>query len=440
MTVEDLKPRRSLGIWLAIGLVAIGVRCAAAMVYWPETQTDPDAYVGLARNLATGVGFCTPGSTHATAYRPPLYPILLACGLIMMGWQGGALVVVVNILCDLITILAVGRWCARRSMPFWAIGLALAFLVCDPLALRYTALPMTEICFTALSTVATLWLVDLIDPPITSTPAIPAWRWVLSGALCGLAALCRPSIWPFWGVFGGFLVWRVLRPRREAIRLRSALIWGTALGLTVLPWVIRNQFVLGSPKLTTTHGGYTLWLANNPVFFDEVARKPWGTVWTHDSLVTWQHESLRRMDAELGTGAAEIAQDRWFANQAMQAIQHDPAGFGWAMWYRLRSFWSLSPRGSQTPHRIIQGLLVAWYFLLFLLAGWGVFLGRQRATVSFAITSYIALLQLVHLFYWTDTRMRLPIHPWLAILAAYGAMALLEWRRSLQNPADARSA
>ena len=46
---------------------------------------------------------------------------------------------------------------------------------------------------------------------------------------------------------------------------------GGLLALTIVivlsPWMIRNLVVLGEPVWTTTHGGYTLALANNPVYY-----------------------------------------------------------------------------------------------------------------------------------------------------------------------------
>lgn len=408
--------------------MALGLRLVAANVYWSDTQSDPDAYVGIARNIAAGHGFCTPGSTQPTAYRPPLYPLILAGGLRSIGWWNGGLIVVLNLMCDLLTIGSVGWWLARRSTSGWVPLVAMFILACDPLALRYTALPMTELCFTALSTVSTLWLIDLWERShATVTPPLDG-SWGLVGMLCGLTALCRPSIWPYWGVGLALLAVSIWWKRA---RLWNVVLWCGVLGLTVSPWVIRNQWVLGSPVLTTTHGGYTQWLANNPVFFEEVARKPWGTVWSHDSLVTWQKDSLQRMDAELGSDAGEIAQDRWFARQARQAIGDDPVGFGYALWYRVRSFWSISPRGPNLVPGWLGVAIGLWYVTLFMMAGYGAWQQRRGGAAVFLMLLSIAVLQGVHLVYWTDTRMRLPIHPWLAIFAAWGIAGLLGRRTRL---------
>ena len=38
----------------------------------------------------------------------------------------------------------------------------------------------------------------------------------------------------------------------------------------LLPWAVRNALVLAEPIITTTHGGYTLALANNEVYYRDI--------------------------------------------------------------------------------------------------------------------------------------------------------------------------
>ena len=60
---------------VAVLLVAIALR-VAVMVVGTGQFDDPDNYLPLARSLAAGEGLSWDG--RLTAYRPPLYPILLA--------------------------------------------------------------------------------------------------------------------------------------------------------------------------------------------------------------------------------------------------------------------------------------------------------------------------------------------------------------------------
>jgi hypothetical protein len=57
--------------------------------------------------------------------------------------------------------------------------------------------------------------------------------------------------------------------------------------VTLLPWAARNTVVLGTPVWTTTHGGYTLALANNEVYYAEVVNGPPGEVWSGPNQRKW---------------------------------------------------------------------------------------------------------------------------------------------------------
>ena len=61
-------------LW-AIVVLAVALR-VAVMAWRPGAFDDPDNYLPLAQSLAKGEGFVLNG--RATAYRPPLYPLMLA--------------------------------------------------------------------------------------------------------------------------------------------------------------------------------------------------------------------------------------------------------------------------------------------------------------------------------------------------------------------------
>ena len=71
--------------------------------------------------------------------------------------------------------------------------------------------------------------------------------------------------------------------------------------------------VIGEPIWTTTHGGYTLALANNPVYYDDVLHGPPGRVWTgHDQWLWW--DSVNRETA----GMTEPQADRYLKQKVWQ--------------------------------------------------------------------------------------------------------------------------
>lgn len=186
---------------------------------------------------------------------------------------------------------------------------------------------------------------------------------------------------------------------------------------------MRNLFALQAPIVTTTHGGYTLLLANNPTFYD-VARAPWGTRWEESSLTRWQDSLRAELERDLGPKPGEIATDRWMTIQAWHHMKQDPTGLATAVIYRVRSFWAFTPRTPLAPPlRLIVG---AWYAIL-ITGGliswfWSIF---QRSPAAWLSLGLLLSLQLIHLFYWTDSRMRSPLHPLLAIMLVQGLNSIM---------------
>lgn len=415
--------------WGGLLVVALAVRCLVC-VYWSTDLTvDRDAYLGIVRNIRLGNGFCSPDTITPTAYRPPAYPLLVA--LFELVCTEPYAVASLNILAGIATAagvwVLVGQW--WLNPPLWKRVIAGLAIAADPLLLRYTAQPMTECVFTAL----TVWLLVGISslvmeqkradnshddsPPERSETRLSP---LVTGILAGVAILCRPTLLPFVGLISLGLVGRILFVGRwghakEWTALTKFVIgWCVVLGI----WVARNQMVMGHPILTTTHGGYTLLLGNNPVFYREVARQPWGTVWQHDSLIGWQAALADQLQQEYGPKVDEITADRWHFRQATHAMHNDPDGFHAAVAYRIRSFWSLTPRGPEDSSRVFRGIVSVWYATLFLFAAIGfIRAGLQRHPAVLLGGLVILSVAALHLLYWTDTRMRAPLHPVFVVMA-----------------------
>ncbi|RLS59002.1 MAG: hypothetical protein DWH91_01350 [Planctomycetota bacterium] len=411
--------------WLLIVIsgLAIALRLAVMGTAPQQLTMDRDLYLGLAEQIQAGNGYSTPGiaPSVATAFRPPLYPLLLA-GIPHTPWAIGGLHL----------LLAVGMgWAVARAILgavgelSWGGYIAALVVAVDPLLVAYAGMPMTETLCAALSAVL-LWRVRFVEAP-RSEGASSAWvfPWrgpFVAGVWWGLCVLARPTYLAPWGLWlaceflvAGFSSSTQTPMRRVARAGVCSIPVAVGMFLVLAPWMIRNQMVWGKPIATTTHGGYTLWLANNPVFFQEV-------VDGHD--VTWQGESLARWQAataqEMRVAGinGEIAQDRWQAQRARQWIAGNPTAFLRAMGYRARSFWALSPSHSSANSPILVSGVRLYYGGLWILAVLAVGrLVQVRAWSQLVLPlSLIAGFSVVHLVYWTDTRMRAPVMPAIAVL------------------------
>ena len=291
-------PRTPAGraAWV-IAAFALLLRCAAAWRWRGEVGDDVDLYRALAAGLLAGDGFADPATGVPTAFRPPLVPLLYAA----LGNLGPA-IVAFQALAGAATAGLTVRLAARLGLAWrFAAGAGLV-VACDPVLLRYVARPMTE-------TVCALLAAGLLCRLAAPKPdaCVRLRSELLTGVLFGLCCLARPTFWAFGGLLAAGWLWDRLRGRAGwLVGWKPAAAAAVGAACAVGPWAGRNAAVFGRPIAMTTHGGYTLHLANNAVFYGEVVRGSVGAVWGGESLERWQEgERARFLDEVLGASRVD---------------------------------------------------------------------------------------------------------------------------------------
>ena len=285
-TKENSREIAGVSVLVWIVLLAFLIRVIAVVVRHENLWIDTDAYLAIAQNLLDGNGFCsTPG--QPTAFRPPLYPLLVSVSLYC---GGHAAIGVVQIVLGTATVWLTWRIARCCQFSQQTSLLAAAIIAVDPLLVEYSTQAMTE-------TLSTFLVTLLLLATLRSDHG--ARKGIVVGVVFGLAALCRPSIWAFGGLAAvGWLVVALANRSSHSgsdcggrlFRGKTVFACAAAVAVTVSPWVIRNTLQFGRPVLMTTHGGYTLLLGNNETFFREVVSGERGTVWEGSSLKAWQAE------------------------------------------------------------------------------------------------------------------------------------------------------
>lgn len=384
--------------WL-LGLVAATafmVRLGAMSVGGGRFD-DPDNYLPLARSIAAGDGLTLNG--RPTAYRPPLYPLILAPLVPLFGDRLIAAVAGLHLLLGVATAGLTFRAAERLGLGTIRATAAGLIVGCDPVLVWQGRFVMTE-------TLAAF----LIIASIAALARGGRWAPMLGGGLLGLAGLCRPSALPGAGLAAVAAL--IVEPgdRRARLRRTAELAFGVFLVLS--PWVARNTWALGEPVWTTTHGGYTLALANNEVYYRDVLEGPPGRVWTgRDQWLWW--DSVNKRTA----GMTEPEADRYLRDSVVELAWNRPWMFARACASRLATFWSVVPTaGVYGPAtRAATGV---WTIPLWAALALGAFHPRFRRWPGVAAPAAIMGLSIVHAFYWTDMRMRAPIVPAIALVAA----------------------
>jgi 4-amino-4-deoxy-L-arabinose transferase-like glycosyltransferase len=394
----DAGERKRRGLFGLVLLIALAARIVVAFPALSKPPNDPDGYLTLARSLADGHGFRLVG--RLTAYRPPLYPIVLTPLVAVFGTSSAAPFLWLNVAIGVATtggvMIAARRW-GHSSARILAAGFIVA---CDPVLVVQGRSVMTE-------TLAAFLMTGALTALLRGPGILPA---ALGGIWLGLASLCRPSLLASAVLIGCAALVFAPGSRRLQV-LRSLSLLGTTL-LILAPWAARNAWVFGEPVWTTTHGGYTLALANNPVYYREVVERGSVDVWTGPGQRAWAEGVLRRM-----RDLPEPEANRRLAAEGWRMARIDPATFARACVERVERFWGVAPSGSVYGPALRLATMI-WTVPLFLALGAGLAVREVWTWPRAAAAGCLLSLTIVHTFYWTDLRMRAPVVPMIALSAA----------------------
>ncbi|TWU47931.1 ArnT family glycosyltransferase [Rubripirellula reticaptiva] len=432
---------------LAVFVLALFVRATVSAVSLADLRDDPDAYRAIAKTIIqSGVfGLTGPdGEVRSIAFRPPLYPYVLS-------WTTPDVVpiAVLHVLLGSATAvfiyLATMSFSSDRRVAWFAAVL----VIVDPILLQQSTVVMTETMAGAIVS-AVLWQIAV------------AARWGFSlkrslaiGTLLALAYLCRPTflVWAALIVLGlAWMAFRAMRRRDQEWPWTPVFAIAGVIGITMAGWMFRNQQVVGHPVWATTHGGYTLLLANNPMYYRHLQSNNSGQAWDPQSFFDayshryqgdptteefWERDWSDAGDALFPPDASEIDDDRLAMSAAKALIRRQPVTFVRSCFSRLWRMWKPLPHVT-SQRSAISTLAVGIYFSIFYgMVVVGVWRLRKceiclHSVLGWAILSMLLTLSAVHAVYWSNVRMRAPAVPGLAIVAA-GCIYGRQKDRSIQQ-------
>ena len=467
--------------WLMLALSAALFRGVFAIASIDSLRADPDAYAAIAKGVAIdgvfGVRF-EDRVTRPTAFRPPLYPLLLS-GFVRDGQVDRYGVAVLHVLMGVATALA-SAYAASRIASLTrgdhspshagqyharAATIAGVFVVLDPLLLRSSTLLMTETLAACLASLAfAAWLAGQRAPftatPIADEPVEPTSPQLTMVAVTGFglvtaaAVLCRPTFIVWVGLTALLVAASAIRRgvRPLVLSLVMCVPGIVAVGL----WTVRNNNALGSPVWATTHGGYTLILANNPSFYQHLDRAgyrlgPWDQRWDAEPFLRkyeqrlqfdmrqpafWDDPATADAAPEIRT---EVQDDAYARDAAIRTIADDPRMFAWSAVVRVMRLWNPFPvarSASETtsmPMAMFRRYGVAAFYVV-VWAALMVALVRHRGWRRWSMVPVITMvltLTLVHAVYWSNVRMRAPAMP---LIIAVAATAVVPPTRTRTKP------
>lgn len=455
--------------WLLLIVAVLSIRIITAVLFSSSLEQDPDAYVALAKGWSATGTFCRDDlPTQPTAYRPPLYPWLLSW-FVFQGKLILPLVLCVHILLGSLTCVLTARITNRllhfQKLSIASIVAALAVAV-DPILVRQSSLIMTETAATFLA-MSTWWVwlqyhpLSVTNQDNTNRSSIPKWSLpIIIGGMLGISSLLRPTTLA-WAAF--IALFHILPQGKRLKKASQSCLMMISVFLVLLPWAFRNQQQLGSMIWTTTHGGYTLLLANNEVLYNHFKTENLSRTWDENRF-HWLWDRRRTADpleenfwntttdaqpAEIAsdqsnTTRSEVEDDRLASQAAIATIKRSPRTFLISCMARFGWFFAIAP-GKNQASLPVNALIGSWYIFalgmfLWALAGSLVRLLKRPTQVETIVhfqywipaIALVTSLVLIHTVYWSNMRMRAPIMP-----VIYIAITLLWFRRSplyLSNP------
>lgn len=382
-----------------IGIMALGValRLGYCWRVWPKELPNTDNYTALASSFANTWSLSENG--QPSAHREPLYPALLGFGFKVFG-QNFAAVIILNCLLGCLTLLLIYKAGEQLFAPIVGL-LATAIAAAYPPFIYYTAQPVRE---TLIIFIATLSVWMLLLAARWERPA----AFAAAGLANALAGLTNTPFLPFGLILAPLTLWR-LAFQRKARPWPWLAPYLTAFVLLYSLWPIRNYLAFGTWVLGSVGSG----AASNFYEYQIVPQELGGTP---------EHVRIVAADPIIQEGSKLplVEREHFFWKAGLAHIRQNPAAYlklvAWRFWDLCR----LAPRPRNYEHSYS-----AVYWASLLTNGWiiplgllGIFLTRLNPPEMMAIYGFLFSLSFTYALIFTLLRYRLPLMPWLIILAS----------------------
>jgi len=331
-----------------------------------------------------------------TAFRAPGYPLFLGLNYLILGRHFFA-VRMVQAFIDCLTLILIFL-IARRIFNHQVATIAALIYAIYPLFI-YTASTFFP------ATLSIVLLALFIYLLLSASQKRSIGKLMLVGIVAGLSVLTVPTFLAF--IFLA-LAWSYFDLKNaDPRRLSSIGIIILFMILTLLPWLMRNYRVYQKPFLIATNSGYNFWMGNNP----------WATPTTGNSIRIPDYLSQKLLAAK-----SEVEKEKIFYEDAFQYIKKNRCKFIFLTFKKAVNLWQLYPTpttGYKMMATLSKMMSVLSYGPILLLAIFGLIIswgGKKKYTLLFMLL--FVTFAIGYAFFITKARFRLPLDPYLIILAS----------------------
>jgi hypothetical protein len=252
------------------------------------------------------------------------------------------------------------------------------------------------------------------------------YKSVLLGIFFGLAALCRPTIFPIVLCLIPFIFLLFVRNKKQKLNYFAASCLITfGLFATIAPWTYFNYRTTGEFIPIVNGFGYNFWLGNHPdtlrlyegTYTDKADNKAFADYWAGE-LPAAKIKELEQTDDLSSLPFNE--QEKVWRREAFKNIEANPAITARLFWGKVKSYWTpfLNVYSYPFPLVVLVAILV---IAIYLLSPYGAFILWQdeagRKLIILFVIEFIAA-TLIHAMIIGNVRYRVPyIDPYLAMLS-----------------------
>jgi 4-amino-4-deoxy-L-arabinose transferase-like glycosyltransferase len=384
-----------------------------------RTRTEDDHFgfgweMGrVARSIAQGQGFSNPygGNTGATAWEPPLYPLLMG---------------------EVFKLFGVYTYAS--AWVLLSINSALAALTCIPIFLIAHRTFGERIAMWSAWTWALLpyiwywsihWIWDTTFTPLVLSLifllalGLEHWRgtrgWILFGTLWGIGALANPTMLTFLP-FCGLWVWR--RRYKNGLSSFGGVVLSSIIFFAVLsPWLVRNYEVFSHFVFIRNDFGLQFRLGN------------WKGA--DGMLMPYLQPSLNKLEFEKFQRMGELAYASDCRRLAFDWVRENLGRFVIISLKRFFYYWNGVPR--PTDSIAFWDFRTSLFLASSVVALWGMGRAlRRKVRGAWLFAGLILTYPTTYYFVFPHARYRHPIEPELLILAVF---LIAETRKKALSPA-----
>jgi 4-amino-4-deoxy-L-arabinose transferase-like glycosyltransferase len=414
-----MRFRASPTRWILLPLALLLASHAIWGILWTHVSGDPFLY-DISSSLVDGQGYsacieeyfplCHPGD--ATAAREPIPVWFFAIITWLMGPSMTTNVIGQTALNFGTGILIYAI--ARRLFADHRVGLfALTMWAVYPPSLRFITNYKIEPVFAFTLAAALLALIHALDRP-------QGWRFVLAGALFGLAMLSR-SVLMYTVVFLPLGFWFTFRSRQTLVRLA---LFGAAAAVVIAPWVIRNERVFGHIIPGTTLNGYNLFR-----YTHGIAEDHWLSFDSADETFKDLQDDLMQEQAVHGD-EDEYEMNRLYMDEAKEGITQYPLRYAVLVLYQGVADQWLDVGDARIygySYSIYQWFVVLTNLVLLPLAIWGAWrFPRSSWRLAWPVVGVFMFFNLIQPLVVARFRYLVPMMPYVFMFAVAASLPLLD--------------